>query len=139
MTPHCLQHPHSTRYKALPTCQLHLIPFHPIHPGACSLIPWSLCERWSSHLKTSPAPHTHTLHVYRQTLPTFQLSSGNLPPQGILCPFPLGLLLCPITSSQCRPLLHPIIINLKCLCICLSLNCELAEGMDATKPIYLFF
>lgn len=69
---------------------------------------------------------------------TFQLSSGILPPQGIFRPFPPALLLCPITSSLCRLLLQLIIFNLKCLCISLSLNCELVEGMDATKLIYLF-
>lgn len=76
---------------------------------------------------------TDTHHICRQTLPTFQLSSKVLPPKGNFTPSPLALLVCPTTSSLYRPLLQPVIINLKCPCISLSLNCELAESMDATK------
>ena len=144
MTPHCPQEPvstpHSTRYKTLPTWQLPLIPFHSIHPGACFPTPWLLCELWSSPLKTSPAPHTHMLCANTSCLQAnssyFSTKLRDPSSTGIFCPFP-PVLLCSITSSLWTPLLQHIIINLKCLCISLSLNCELAESMDAMKFIYL--
>lgn len=52
---------------------------------------------------------------------------------------PLAFLLCPMTLSLCRLLLQSSTINIKCLCISLSLNCKLDKGMAATKLIHLFF
>lgn len=113
----------------------------PPHPSR-GLLSYTLVTLWTLVLSSgnfSPAPHTHTLACLQANSPYFSTKLKILPPQGIFCPFPPVLLLRPITSPHCRPLLQPIIIYLKCLCICLSLNFELAEGMDATSLIYHFF